>query len=94
MSTLTLAVTNMHMDTADWLLMALGLLVFAALLLWVGSTLAGDKRTSAGIPAEEDAARELLDRRLARGELTVEQHEEARRIITSERKEAQADVLA
>jgi hypothetical protein len=36
----------------------------------------------------------LLDRRLARGEITVEQREEARRILAGEREEASADVLA
>jgi len=94
MNTLTLAATNMQMDTADWFLMALGLLVFAALLLWVGSTLAGKERTGGEAPSEEDSALHLLDRRLARGEITVEQREEARRILAGEREEASADVLA
>jgi hypothetical protein len=76
MNTLTLAATNMQMSTADWFLMALGLLVFAALLLWLVSAL------------------HLLDRRLARGEITVEQREQARRILAGEREEASADVLA
>ena len=94
MNTLTLAATNMQMDTADWFLMALGLLVFAALLLWVDFTLAGKERTGGEAPSEEDSAMHLLDRRLARGEITVEQREEARRILAGEREEASADVLA
>jgi uncharacterized membrane protein len=94
MNTLTLAATNMQMSTADWFLMALGLLVFAALLLWLGSTLAGKERTGAEAPSEEVSALHLLDRRLARGEITVEQREQARRILAGEREEASADVLA
>jgi hypothetical protein len=35
-----------------------------------------------------------LDRRLARGEITVEQREQARRILAGEREETSADVLA
>jgi uncharacterized membrane protein len=94
MNTLTLAATNMQMDTADWFFMALGLLVFAALLLWLGSTLAGKEPAGGGAPSEEDSAVQLLDRRLARGEITAEQREEARRILTGEPEEASADVLA
>jgi uncharacterized membrane protein len=94
MNTLTLAATNMQMDTADWFFMALGLLVFAALLLWAGSTLAGKEHTGGATPTEEDSALHLLDRRLARGEITAEEHEEARRILAGEREEARSDVLA
>jgi uncharacterized membrane protein len=93
MNTLTLAATNMQMDTTDWFLMALGLLVFAALMLWLGTTLAGKER-GGGARSEEDSALHLLDRRLAHGEITVEQREETRRILAGEREEASADVLA
>lgn len=94
MNTLTLAATNMHMDSLDWFLMAFGLLVFAALLLWIGSTLAGSSHTGGEPPSEQDAALHLLDRRLARGEITLEQHDEARRILAGERQEEKRDVLA
>jgi uncharacterized membrane protein len=94
MNTLTLAATNMQMNTADWFLMALGLLVFAALLLWLGTTLAGKEHTRPRAPSEEDSALHLLDRRLAAGEITVEQREETRRILAGEHEEASADVLA
>ncbi len=94
MTTDMLAAVHMQMDAADWFLMALGLLVFAALLLWVGSTLAEKRHTGGEPPSEEDSALHLLDRRLARGEITIEQREEARRIVAGEREEASADVLA
>jgi hypothetical protein len=56
MTTDMLAAVHMQMDAADWFLMALGLLVFAALLLWIGSTLAEKRHTGGEPPSEEDSA--------------------------------------
>ena len=53
-----LAAVRMQMDAADWFLMALGLLVFAALLLWVG---AAAWRPTGGWAPSEDSALHLLD---------------------------------
>lgn len=74
----------MQMDAVDWFLMAFGLLVFAALLLWVAATLAGDRHVRGEAPSEEATALHLLDRRLARGEITVEERDEVRRILAGE----------
>src|SRR5712691_5297392 len=84
MTTHTAASVYMQMDALDWFLMALGLLVFAALLLWLGTSLAGERRTAGEVPSEETAALHLLDRRVARGEITVEEHNEVHRILASE----------
>lgn len=100
MTTHTLASVSMQMDATDWFLMALGLLVFAALLLWLGASLAGDRRTAGHAPSEETTALHLLDRRLARGEITAEQHDEVRRILagehspSSDTESEKSDVLA
>lgn len=84
MTAVTLAYTDMRMSTGDWLLMALGLLALAAVLLWLGASLAGGKRTGGERPSEESSALHLLDRRLARGEITSEEHEQVRRILAGE----------
>jgi uncharacterized membrane protein len=90
MTTYTLAAVRMQMDAADWFLMALGLLVFAALLLWVGSTLAEKRHTGGQAPPEEVSALHLLDRRLAQGEITVEERDEIHRILAGERERARS----
>lgn len=85
MTAITLAYTEMRMSTGDWFLMAFGLLVFAAVLLWLGASLASSRhaaRAAREAPPEESAALHLLDRRLARGEITAEEHEQVRRILT------------
>lgn len=84
MAAITLAYTDMRMSTGDWLLMALGLLVLTAVLLWLGASLAGGKHATGEPPSEESSALHLLDRRLARGEITNEEHEQVRRILTGE----------
>jgi uncharacterized membrane protein len=84
MTTQTLASVYMQMDAADWFLMALGLLVFAALLLWLGASLAGEKHTPGQGPSEESSTLHLLDRRLARGEITAEEHDEVRRVLAGD----------
>ena len=90
MTTQTLAAVYMQMGAADWFLMALGLLIFAALLLWMGVTLAEKKHTGGQAPSEEVSALHLLDRRLAQGEITAEEHDEVRRVLTGEREQARA----
>jgi uncharacterized membrane protein len=76
MSGLTVASVYMRMSAADWLLMALGLLVLAALVFWLGAALAGGRRGGGEPPAEAVSALHLLDHRLAEGEITAEQHSE------------------
>lgn len=90
MTTRALAAVYMQMDAVDGFSMALGLLVIAALLFWLGATLAGKKHTSREAPSEEVSALHLLDRRLAQGEITAEEREQARRTLAGEREEATA----
>jgi uncharacterized membrane protein len=84
MTAITLAYTEMRMGAGDWFLMALGLLVFAALLLWLGASWAGQRHTAHHPPSEESAAQHLLDRRLAEGGITGEEHDQVRRILAGE----------
>ena len=71
-----------HMGTGDWIfsilatLIVLGLVV--GLIVWVVSP-RGDRGGSA--PATGESAREILDRRLACGELTVEQYSQLREAL-------------
>jgi uncharacterized membrane protein len=87
MTAITLAYTEMRMSTGDWFLMAFGLLAFAAVLLWLGASFAGSRHTAREgreAPSEESAALHLLDRRLAHGEITAEEHEQLRRVLSGE----------
>jgi uncharacterized membrane protein len=86
----TLASFYMHMGTGHWFLMALGLLVLVAVLFWLGTTLAAEKHTGGEAPSEEVSALHLLDRRLAQGEITVEERDDARRVLVGEREHARA----
>lgn len=90
MTASTLASFYMHMGTGHWFLMALGLLVLVAVLFWLGTTLAGEKHTGGEAPSEEVSALHLLDRRLAQGEITIEEREDARRVLAGEREHARA----
>jgi uncharacterized membrane protein len=85
MSALTLADVYMRMSALDWFLMALGLLVLAALVLWLGASLAGRRHSGGDPPTEEATALHLLDRRLADGEITREEYEQARRTVAGNR---------
>ena len=86
----TVASFYMHMATGHWFLMALGLLVLVAVLLWLGTTMAGQKHASDGAPSEEVSAMHLLDRRMAQGEITVQEREDARRVLAGEREHGRA----
>lgn len=86
MTAITLGYTEMRMGAGDWLLMTLGLLVFAAVMLWLGASLAGNKRAGRKTPpSAEPSAQQLLDRRLAQGEITTEEHQKRRRILADDR---------
>jgi uncharacterized membrane protein len=67
-----------HMTTGDWVFSILGTLIVVALVAGVVVWLVSSARTStstAGVPHAE-SAREILDRRLAGGEPTVEQYDQ------------------
>ena len=73
---------NGHMSAAGWILSVLWTLIIIALLVagivWLISALGSRENRSAASEAREPSAREILDRRLASGELTVEQYEQLR----------------
>jgi putative membrane protein len=72
-----------HMSTGDWVFSLLGTLIVLALIVativWLVSTLSDRGR---GTNASAPSAREILDRRLASGELTVEQYEQLREALS------------
>lgn len=77
---------NGHMSTAGWILSVLWTLIIIALVIagivWLVSTLS--KREARG-PAPGGSAREILDRRLASGELTIEQYQRLHDTLAGER---------
>jgi uncharacterized membrane protein len=66
-----------NMNTGGWILTILATLILVALavgvIVWLVSSLTG---RSTGGPAPRASAREILDRRLASGELTSQQYDE------------------
>ena len=77
---------NGHMSTAGWILSVLWTLIIVALvvagIVWLVSTLSNRE---AGGSTSSASAREILDRRLASGEITVEQYQQLRDTLSGER---------
>jgi uncharacterized membrane protein len=77
---------NGHMSTAGWILSVLWTLIIITLVIagivWLVSTLSNRE---VGGTAPGGSARELLDRRLASGELTIEQYQQLRDTLADER---------
>jgi putative membrane protein len=75
---------NGHMSTAGWILSILWTLIIVALvvagIVWLVSAL-GNRGADARAPSSGPSAREILDRRLASGELTPEQYQQLRDTI-------------
>jgi uncharacterized membrane protein len=75
-----------HMSTAGWILSVLWTLIIVALvvagIVWLVSTLSNRE---AGGSTSSASAREILDRRLASGEITVEQYQQLRETLTGDR---------
>jgi len=90
MKTYALTAVYMQMDAGHWVAMGLGALVLAALLIWLGATLAPNRHSSGKPPSAETSALLLLDRRLAQGDITVEEREHARHILAGKRAGATA----
>jgi putative membrane protein len=76
---------NGHMTTAGWIIAILWTVIILALIAgaiaWLASTLTSRGPSRTGGAADEASAREILDRRLAKGELTVEQYKQLREAI-------------
>ena len=62
---------NGHMTTGAWIFSIFGALIVLAVIVWLFSTVGS---RGAGGATSGSSAGEILDRRLAGGELTIEQH--------------------
>ena len=75
---------NGHMSTAGWILSALWTLIIIALALagivWLISVL-GNRENRGTEEGSARSAREILDRRLASGELSAEQYKQLRNTL-------------
>lgn len=74
-----------HMSTGYWIFSILGVLIILALIVGMIAWLVpgrGDRRN--GATATGESSRELLDRRLANDELTVDQYEQLRHALEDE----------
>jgi putative membrane protein len=73
---------NGHMTTAGWIIAVLWTVIIFVLIAggiyWFVSALSGRTSGEQPQPAGEGSAREILDKRLARGELTIEQYKQLR----------------
>jgi uncharacterized membrane protein len=78
---------NGHMTTGGWIISILWTVIIFALIAgaiaWLVAELSNrnPRRTDT---SSEGSAREILDRRLAKGELTIEQHKQLREAIDGE----------
>jgi uncharacterized membrane protein len=73
------------MSAAGWILSVVWTLIILALvvagIVWLVSALGNRENRAAASQTSDASAREILDRRLASGELTVEQHKQLREAI-------------
>jgi uncharacterized membrane protein len=73
---------NGHMTAAGWIIAVLWTVIMFALIAggiyWFIGALSGRTDGEPRQAAGEGSAREILDKRLAKGELTIEQYEELR----------------
>ena len=74
-----------HMSAAGWILSVLWTLIIIALvvagIMWLISALSSRQNRGPSAEASGPSAREILDRRLASGELNVEQYKQLRDTI-------------
>jgi hypothetical protein len=75
------------MTTGGWIMAILGMVIIFALiagtLYWLVASGTGNT-TSQQTPTAEATPREILDRRLAKGELSLEEHKQLRETIDDE----------
>ena len=76
---------NGHMSAAGWILSALWTLIIIALvvagIVWLISALGNRENRGPTEEGSAPSAREILDRRLASGELSVEQYKQLRETL-------------
>jgi putative membrane protein len=65
-----------HMGTGDWIFSILGTLIIIGLIVALIAWAVSPSRDRGSSAATGESAREILDRRLASGELTVEQYQQ------------------
>jgi uncharacterized membrane protein len=70
-----------HMDTGGWVVSIIGTLIIVVLIVTAVVWLASHR--SVGPDALAGSAGEILDRRLARGEVTSEQYDELRHTLAT-----------
>ena len=79
---------NMNFDNGWWIVMALGMILFWGLVIlgivWLVRELGDRPRGGAQATSSPDPL-QTLDRRLAEGEITVEEYEQRRRILRGPR---------
>ena len=82
---------NGHMSIGGWIFSIFGALIVLAVIVWlvstIGSRVAGGE-TSGSSPSE------ILDRRLAGGELTIEQHAQLRTALAAKTPVSAPDLQA
>ena len=71
-----------HMGTGDWIFSILGTLIIlgliVGLIIW---TVSPNSRSQSSPDATGESAREILDRRLANGELTAQDYKQLREAL-------------
>ncbi|MGH2984455.1 MAG: SHOCT domain-containing protein [Solirubrobacterales bacterium] len=76
---------HMDFDNGWWIVMGIGMILFWGLVIlgivWVVREVSGPRR--AAQPGGAPDALETLDRRLAEGDITVEEYDERRRALRS-----------
>ena len=76
---------NGHMTTGGWIMMVLWTVIIfalaAAAIYWLARSLTGDAPRGT---ATESSARQLLDRRLASGEISIEEHAALKAAMTED----------
>lgn len=74
--------SNDHMSTGGWIFAVVGMIVVVALIIgviaWIVSQPTGNRASGTAWSADAD---DILDLRLARGEITVEQHGQMRKAL-------------
>ena len=67
-----------HMGTGAWIFSILGTLIIVGLIIW---TVSPNSRSQSSPDPTGESAREILDRRLANGELTAQDYKELRETL-------------
>jgi uncharacterized membrane protein len=70
-----------HMGTGDWIFSILGTLIIIGLIVGLIIWIVSPNSRSQSSPATGESAREILDRRLANGELTAQDYKQLREAL-------------